>query len=148
VEYQVEGSFVVLMWALLLRCATSQVTVFLGEYPGLCMRSMHAVPTQCTRSAHAVQQLGLRNVGTFFQMWVWVCGRHPRCRIAYLRWFVHHCAYPVCNTEQIAGAHTLRRQRVSKNVQTFVSMPQSQWSPVMLPAGCQAVSACQAGFLG
>ena len=30
VEYQVEGSFVVLMWALLLRCATSQVTGILG----------------------------------------------------------------------------------------------------------------------
>ena len=29
-EYQVEGSFVVLMWALLLRCATSQVTGILG----------------------------------------------------------------------------------------------------------------------
>ena len=31
----------------------------MGEYPGLCVRSMHAVPTQCTRSAHTVQQLGL-----------------------------------------------------------------------------------------
>ena len=30
----------------------------MGEYPGLCVRSMHAVTTQCTRSAHAVQQLG------------------------------------------------------------------------------------------
>ena len=30
VEYQVEGSFVVLMWALLLRCATRHVTGFLG----------------------------------------------------------------------------------------------------------------------
>ena len=30
VEYKVEGSFVVLMWALLLRCATSQVTGILG----------------------------------------------------------------------------------------------------------------------
>ena len=30
VEYQVEGSFVALMWALLLRCATSQVTGILG----------------------------------------------------------------------------------------------------------------------
>ena len=30
VEYQVEGSFVVLMWALLLRCATSQMTGILG----------------------------------------------------------------------------------------------------------------------
>ena len=30
VEYQVEGSFVVLMWALLLRYATSQVTGILG----------------------------------------------------------------------------------------------------------------------
>ena len=30
VEYQVEGNFVVLMWALLLRCATTQVTGILG----------------------------------------------------------------------------------------------------------------------
>ena len=30
VEYQVEGSFVVLMWALLLRCETSQVRGILG----------------------------------------------------------------------------------------------------------------------
>ena len=30
VEYQVEGSFIVPMWALLLRCATSQVTGILG----------------------------------------------------------------------------------------------------------------------
>ena len=30
VEYQVEGSFVILMWALLLRCATNQVTGILG----------------------------------------------------------------------------------------------------------------------
>ena len=53
VEYQVEGGFVVLMWALLLRCAcaTSQVTVFLGEYPGLCVRSMHAMCTQCNNLA-------------------------------------------------------------------------------------------------
>ena len=29
-EYQVEGSFVILMWALLLRCATSQVMGILG----------------------------------------------------------------------------------------------------------------------
>ena len=31
--------------------------VFLGEYPSLCVRTMHAVRTQCARSAHAVQTL-------------------------------------------------------------------------------------------
>ena len=52
---QVEGSFVVLLRALLLRRATRQVTGILG-YPSLCVRSMHAV-----------QELGLGMVGAPLQ---------------------------------------------------------------------------------
>ena len=42
------------MWAMLLRRATRQV-VFLGEYPSLCVRKMHAVRTQCKNLAVVCQ---------------------------------------------------------------------------------------------